>query len=329
MDARAIYVQRSGNRAYEIIYDVEVGDFKSRELTILNPEILQPGVVDVAVQRQPDTRVHFVLLDGSVAIFTYELQEELQCWSKWVTDTGIGSVVERAAVLPGTTEDKVYYYVKRVINGTTKRFLERWATEAESIGDTGLSYLSDCAVSFTNDTGLTPTGFDHLEGATVIAWGHDTGTGGGKDLSYDTGATATPKTYTVSSGSITLPERTNAGVVGIPYVADWKSTKLAYAAAGGTALTQMKRTDHIGFVLADAHNNGIFFGRDFDNLDPLPRHTDEGAEADKDRIFAAFDKMSMPFPGLWDEDSRICLRAVAPRPVTVMAAVPNVDTEAK
>ena len=328
-DNRAIYVQRSGTRAYEILYNVEAGDFLARELTILNPEILEPGVVDIAIQRQPDTRVHFILGDGSVAIFTYEPSEDLVCWSKWVTDTGGSSAVERAAVLPGATEDKVYYHVRRTINGATKRFIERWASEAESIGDTGLSYLSDCAVSFTNDTGLTPTGLDHLEGASVVVWGHDTGTGGGKDLSYDTGATAAPKKYTVSGGSVTLPERTNAGVAGLPFAADWKSTKLAYAAAGGTALTQMKRTDHIGFVLANVHNNGIFFGRDFDNLDPLPRHTDEGAAADKDRIFTAFDKMSMPFPGLWSSDSRIALRAVSPRPVTVMAAIPNVETSDK
>ena len=56
---------------------------------------------------------------------------------------------------------------------------------------------------------------------------------------------------------------------------------------------------------------------------------DEGAEIDADGILSAFDQASMPFPGLWDSDSRICLRAKAPRPVTVMAAVPTIQTNDK
>jgi hypothetical protein len=91
----------------------------------------------------------------------------------------------------------------------------------------------------------------------------------------------------------------------------------------------MKRTDHIAFVLADTHNNGLFFGRDFSNLDPLPRVVDEGAAVSADAIFEEFDHASMPFPGLWSSDSRICLRGKAPRPVTVMAAVPTIQTNDK
>jgi hypothetical protein len=37
----------------------------------------------------------------------------------------------------------------------------------------------------------------------------------------------------------------------------------------------------------------------------------------------------MSFAGLWDTDGPICLRAKAPRPVTVLAAVPTVATNKK
>ena len=91
----------------------------------------------------------------------------------------------------------------------------------------------------------------------------------------------------------------------------------------------MKRTDKIAFVLHQTHNNGLFFGSDTGHLDPMPRVTDAGAAVDADKIFVSFDQVSMPFPGLWDSDSRIYLRGKSPRPVTVMAAVPTVNTEDK
>src|SRR3990167_559876 len=327
MDTKAIFVQRSGQRLFMIGQGQDaLGGYESTELTMLVPDLLESGIVSIAIQRQPDTRIHCVLTNGKVGILTYEPQEEVLCWSMWETD----GIVEKAMVLPGTGEDKVYYHINRTIGGATKRYLEKWATEAESEGDTGLSWLSDCAKSFS-DTGAFSimTGFSHLTGKSVVVWADDTGQAtAGKDLSPDVAGVQT--TYQVDNGNITLsaPVRHHA-VAGLPYTADWESTKLAYAAQAGTALTQMKRTDKIGFILHQTHNNGLYFGNDTGVLDPLPRVNDEGATVDADKIFATYDKAAMPFPGLWNEDSRIHLRAKAPRPVTVLAAVPTVTTVEK
>jgi hypothetical protein len=91
----------------------------------------------------------------------------------------------------------------------------------------------------------------------------------------------------------------------------------------------MKRVNQIAFILANVHNNGLFFGRDFDHLDALPRLSETGAAVDADRIFEAFDRAAVSFPGSFNTDARICLRAKAPRPVTVMAAVPTIQTNEK
>jgi hypothetical protein len=210
--------------------------------------------------------------------------------------------------------------------------------ESECQGDTGLSWLADCAFSYT-DTGrnaLIP-GFGHLAGEQIIGWANDTGQSNnyGKDLSPDdTGMTQT--TYYVNTASDTgdtgkLFLGTNAVhhfVGGLPYTADYKSTKLAYAARGGTALAQLKRSDKIAFVMNQVHNRGLYFGSDTGHLDPLPQviDADTGGSVDANKIFAEFDDVSMPFPGLWDTDSRIYLRAKAPRPIIMMAAVPTVNT---
>jgi hypothetical protein len=333
MDSRAIMVQRSGQRVFMVGpggQGTSFGDYEAFELTLLVPDLLAAGVVSIAVQRQPDTRIHCVLGDGRVAILTYEPQEEVICWSMWQTDTGTGGTVEKAMVLPGLSEDAVFYHIRRTINGATKRYLEKWALESECLGDTGLSWIMDCAKSYT-DTGRSAALVDigaHLVGASCVVWSDDTGSIPGVDRSPDVGGVQT--VYTVDTGGdITLSVPVHHAVAGKGFNADWKSTKLAYAAEAGTALAQMKRSDKIAFVLHQTHNNALFFGSDSGHLDPLPRVIDGGAAVDADKIFEHFDEPAMPFPGLWKADSRIHLRAKAPRPVTVLAAVPTIQTSEK
>jgi hypothetical protein len=331
LDTRAIHVQRSGSRLYMIgPSDAAFGDYASFDLTRLVPDLMTAGVVSLAVQRQPDTRIHCVLSDGTVAILTYEPEEEVVCWSTWEGDTGTGAAVEKVAVLPGTSEDAVFYHVRRTINGTTKRYLEKWSKESECVGDTGLTWIMDCAKSYT-DTGRSTALTDvatHLVGESVVVWSDDTGLIQGVDRSSDVNGVQTR--YTVDTGGdVTLSTAVHHAVAGLPYRALWKSAKLAYASEAGTGLAQLKRVDKIGFVLWQTHNNGLFFGNDTGNLDPLPRIIDEGAEVDADKIFAAEELIAMPFPGLWKADSRIVLQGKSPRPATVLAAIPGVDVNEK
>jgi hypothetical protein len=62
-------------------------------------------VVSIGVQRQPDTRIHCVLGDGTVAILTFEAEEEVMAWSTYETD----GAVEQVIVLPGAGEDNDGY----------------------------------------------------------------------------------------------------------------------------------------------------------------------------------------------------------------------------
>lgn len=318
LDTKAIFAHRSGQRLYILAYDYNVGDYAPSDASKYAPDILEPGIVSIAVQRFPDTRVHCVLEDGTVALLTYDDVEDVLAWHMRETD----GFVEKAMVLPGDDEDQVYYHIRRTIDGSTKRYLERWAEESECVGET-LCWLGDCMVSFTNGpASATITGLSHLEGEDVIVWAD------GRDFSPDD-SSGVQRTYTVNDGEITLDEAVTTGVVGLPYDGDYQTTKLAYAAALGTALTQKKRVDHIGFILWKTHVNGIRFGSDANNLDPLPRMIDEGAQVDEDYIFATLDTDSFPFPGKIDTDSRIWLRARAPRPCTVLAAVPSIETSDK
>ena len=305
VDSRGLYVQRGGTRVFELMLDGEKMDYKSVDSSILIPEIGQPGIVRMAVQRQPDTRIHCVRSDGTVALLVYDRAEKVNCWLEIETDGDI----EDAVVLPGAdgeSEDQVYYVVKRTINGSTVRYLEKWAKESECNGGT-LNKQADAFVVFTNSPqSATVTGLTHLEGETVVVW---------QDGVCPEDSSGDIKTYTVSSGSITLDSPADTGVVGLAYTGSWQSAKL------GRAIGVHKNIKGVALVLYKTHPKGLRIGYNLTtaDMDYLPL-MNEGAPVDTDTIYDSYDQEPMEFPGGWSNDIRLCMGASAPRPVTVLAA---------
>jgi hypothetical protein len=316
VDSSGVFVQRGGTRIYLVSYDGGTYDFVSQDLTVLAPQVGEPSVVRIAVQRQPDTRIHAVRSDGTAAVMVFDKAEDVKCWVEIETDGSIEDVV----ILPGTVEDKVYYCVARTINGSTVRYLERWALESECTGGT-VNKQADSFVTFTNSpASTTVSGLSHLVGESVVVW---------QDGICPADENGDIKTFTVSSGgTITLDTAATTGIVGLPYSARFKSTKLARGGQLGTALTQRKKVSHVGLILANTHAQGLQYGPDFDTMDDLPQY-ERHAQVDQDSVWESYDADSIEFPGAWDTDSRICLKANAPRPCTVLAVAMDLVTHEK
>lgn len=297
IDATGVFAQRSGQRVFLLGFDSAASDYSTEDATQLVPDLLDAGIVQIGVQRQPDTRVHCVLDDGTVGLLVFERTENVLAWCMVETD----GEVEDVAVLPGTGEDQVYYIVKRTINGSTVRYVEKWAKISECVGGT-LNKQADAFYEWSGVSSTTITGLSHLEGESVVAWGD------GVDLG----------THTVSSGQIVVGTAVESAIVGLPYTARFKSMKLGASPALEVPLNQRKRIDHLGLVLAHTHKNGLEYGTDADNLDPLP-NVEDGAATDADYVWGAYDKDFIEFDGEWTTDARVYLKATAPRPCTVLA----------
>ena len=309
-----MFVHASGVRLFQIKHSLEAEDMKSDDMTKLVPEIAEVGINRIAVQRQPDTRIICVLEDGTLAVLVFDELENVKCWVTASTD----GEVEDVFTLPGTTEDYVYYLVKRTINGSTKRYLEKSAFESECQGGT-LNKQADSFLIYSGASTATITGLSHLEGEAVIAWGN------GDDLSPDD-SNGVQATYTVSSGSITLPTAVTSAVIGLPYSARYKSAKIGTSIEG--ALLQPKIVNRVGLLLKNTHPLAVKYGPDFDNLDNMPL-TEDGTDLNTDTIHAHYDEETFEFDGMWDSDSRICLEVKAPRPATILAYVIDVTVHEK
>ncbi len=321
VDSRGMYVQRGGTRVFELAFDSETYDYSSSDLTAIIPEIGEPSIVRMAVQRQPDTRIHCVRSDGTAAVLVYDKVENVTCWLE-ITSEGATGLIEDVMVLPGNpgvNEDQVYYTVKRTIDGVVKRYRERWAMENECWGDEDLCKLADSFVVYQGAATNVITGLDHLEGEEVVVWAD------GADIGTDADG---EQTYTVSGGSITLENGLTVenAVIGLYYRARFRSGKLVQAVNDmGIGLNQEKIIDSLGLIMANAHAQGIKYGQDFDHLSNMPG-MENGTPVPEGTVWEDYDKEMFSLDGTWDTDARLCLEMAAPRPCTVMAAVMGVFT---
>lgn len=232
IDTRGVFVEKSGRRVYELAYDINIQDYRARDLTHFNADASGGSAfVALAVQRQPETILHFVRADGQVAVLVQGPEDQVEAW--WRVQT-LG-VVEDIVVLPGTQEDSVYYVVKRTINGSTKRFLEKFALRTQCQGGS-LSRNIDCHAVISQSSSTTVSGLSHLEGESVKLWAN------GKDLG----------SYTVASGAITASEAVTTGIVGLGGVSF--SYDSATAAASVTCAT--KYNGYPAEIYASGPNGG-------------------------------------------------------------------------
>jgi hypothetical protein len=99
--------------------------------------------------------------------------------------------VESIACIPTATADQTWIVIKRTVNGSDKRYIERLS----------LDVRSDSALVLTGASATVWSGLSHLEGKAVdvVANGYYAGR------------------YTVASGSITLDRAATSVEIGLPY----------------------------------------------------------------------------------------------------------------
>lgn len=306
VDTSAVFVQRSSSRIFDLVLDGTAQDYVSRDITELHTDVCKPGVVSIAVQRQPDTRIWFVLSNGEVRCLTYEPSENIVAWSR----VSVDGFVEDVEVLPSEIEDEVYIAVNRNIAGSTQRRIERLGRFENAVGGQ-INQIMDSFVHISHSTpSATISGLDHLNGEQVVVWADGRAIRDQENM------------LTVSGGAIPNTTAYSEITVGVPYNARWRSTKLAYGAAQGTALGMYKRVNHLGLYMVDVVLEGVRIGRDFNNLQQLSS-TDRGRgnAVDFNLVKEEYDQDLSNFGGRWEVDSRICIEARAPYPVSIAALV--------
>lgn len=321
LDGAILFAQRGGKRLYELDISENASQTDAADLTLLCPEVLNGKVKQIVVQRTPETRVHCVLEDGTVAVLVYNRLEDVRGWVP--IELHSRYTVVSALVLPSDNEQDVLYYQVEVDEAGKSDDgyfqLLRVVRDNECIGgtlnknmDSMTVYDGDSLGTITNPLTTIAT---HLpNGVTVSVWAD----GEAKD------------DLTIAGGGLpcaTLVPCTNV-VFGMPYEGRYKSTKLAYAAQDAAILNKKKVTQ-VAMMALNIHKTGVKFGPDFTLLDDMPAVDVTQENSEPPEVYEVFDQVAIPFAGTWDTDSRICIYARSPKPATIQAITFTVQTNEK
>lgn len=167
------YIQRDYLRLRELSYSFQIDSTISNDMTLLAEHILKDGsgVADLDHQQAPNDRIYCVREDGEIAVLTRNPEQDVMGWCRFKAgddSTGPG-LFESVCVIPkAEADDQVWVIVKRIINGSTKRFIEFFMTEDFDEDWDAIR----CDSSLSLDSPVTITGATAADPVVITAVAH-------------------------------------------------------------------------------------------------------------------------------------------------------------
>ncbi len=145
-----IFLQGGGKKVREVMFDSSADAHVAADATIFAEHILRDhgnGIL-VAYQQLPDSRIYVVCGDGQVAVMTYEPDQKVYAWSRYLLG-GQNAVVNSIAVDQSGAENIVYLNVTRTVNGASFTTIETLRVEYRPTSPTDKTDMVflDCHVS--------------------------------------------------------------------------------------------------------------------------------------------------------------------------------------
>jgi hypothetical protein len=149
-----VYCSARGGHVRELGYNWQANGFITNDMSIRSAHLFDNyEITDMAFAKAPIQMVWFVSSSGMLLGLTYTPEQQIGAWHKHDTD----GVFESCTTVAEGSEDRLYVIVKRIIDGQTKRYVERMASrQFDSIDD---AFFVDSGATYdgTNTTATTIT----------------------------------------------------------------------------------------------------------------------------------------------------------------------------
>lgn len=162
----ALYLQGRGQAVSSLNYSLEADGISSDDLTIWSSHLFRDyNITDWTYQKLPDSIVWAVRSDGVLLGLTYLRKQDVIAWHRHETD----GFVESVTCIPEGTDDIVYMVVRRTIQGTTKRYIERMVSR--QIPLIAGTQKRDVSQAYFVDSGLSYQGWNTTTNTLVLTGG--------------------------------------------------------------------------------------------------------------------------------------------------------------
>lgn len=320
-----IFVQRSGRKVREFVYDYAGDNYQALDLTVAAEHITAGGLTTLAWQSEPTETLWAVRPDGQLIGFTYCKDQDMTAWHRH--QLGGGGQVSQLAVIPAAHggRDELWLSVRRIIDNKVVYCLERLEEGHEFGRARAEAFFVDCGLSISGP-GLTEiNGLEHLEGceAAILA----------------DGGVQPPQV--VRSGRITLQYPADLVQVGLPFESRLTTVNLDAQLQDGTAQARRKRLIRITFRLVESG------GGSAGTSPRLHRAAAVEGGAGSDEVLRCLDYLefrrghdltdqapalftgdkTMVWPGGWETDGAITVVQVDPLPLTLAGIIAEVNID--
>lgn len=298
----AVYVQARGTIVRDLKPQATSQSYDSTDLTIFAAHLFNGYTLeDWDYALAPHSIVWAVRSDGTLLGLTYLPEQAIFGWHRHDTD----GVIERVCVVPEDDEDRVYLVVKRTIDGSDVRYIERLASRFFT--DVEDAVFVDSSLSYDGAPATVFSGLDHLEGEDVSV------VADGEVIANPNDSTL--PVITVASGAITLTDAASVVHVGLPYLSDIETLDIDTPQGRSAKETKMNINRVNLFV---EETQGLWAGQS------EPAAVTDGLqrfEYDDDSLVT--DAIKVNIESTWNSNGRIFVRQVDPKPVTILAAIPQ------
>jgi len=230
-------------RSFMASASVAVDKATPADETLFADPFVNSNIYQIVSQSNPYVTIWVTDTDGNLWGLNYITEQQVNAWFKFTTD----GYYESLMVMPQeTVDDRLFYTVRRTIDGETKRYIEFFWPYAGA----------DSMFHFTKEGDAVDKieGLDHLEGKNVRCWTAETNETG--DWLRDSDGTA--HIFTVCNGKINIEDwgTTRDAYVGLIYVSTAKTMNW-YGGLNDTSYESKRRLTKIRVTLLRAMSGEV------------------------------------------------------------------------
>ena len=294
VNSSIIYAAERGGHMWELGYNWQASGFVTGDMCLRAAHLFENrDITSIALAKAPFPVIWAVTSDGALLGCTYVPEQGIGAWHRHDTK---GGTFESVACVAEGDEDTLYAVVRRTVNGSQRRYIERMhPRQFESAVD---AFFVDCGIS---DTYATPQNhvddLSHLEGLEVAILAD------GKVM---------PRA-TVRNGSVRFPDAARRVTVGIPIDADIQTLPVALQSNDG-GYSQGANKNVVRQYVRVYRSQGLKVGPTFDRM-----------AIHKPRTFEPYgtppalksEELEVMLPAQWSDSGTVCIRQDQPLPLTI------------
>lgn len=296
------FATKNNKKIREIVYNFDLDGYQAVDVTLLSEHILGSGVEELAYQQEPYNIMWCLREDGEIAGMNREPEQNVLGWFRVKEDLRTEDKYESVAVVPSDEEDRVWFAVKRKVNGSFVRYIEYMTPINFETKDD--CFFVRSGLEYNGASTTTLSGLDHLEGEEVCVFSDG----------------AVQPCLTVENGSVTLTNAVTRAVIGLNYSSTLVTLNIARGSAIGTSQSKKKRVYEA--ILRFYRTISGKIGIEGSSLDTIPFRNTQDPMGESSPLFSG-DKI-IPIRGGWDREWNIEIKQDLPLPMTITNIITNV-----